>query len=106
MSASMSSPDDRATRLIRKATATPTLGFFRAFNFELYTRRAAQGRLQHAAWLTDACRNNAFVAVPGTVFFLGVLAYFAMEQSDRRQELQAEALAAQRRAQKLQLRES
>ena len=99
MSPSSGGADDRATRLIRKATATPTLGFFRAFNFELYSRCAVHTLLRAAAQAHVSCRSNAFVSVPGTVFFLGVLAYFAMERSDRKQEaLQAEAVEAQRRA--------
>jgi len=31
--------DARLTGFIRRATATPTLGIFRVFNFELYSRR-------------------------------------------------------------------
>jgi hypothetical protein len=105
---------------VRRNTAVPTLSFFRALNFELYTKCAAahaDARLRRtppqlcsppcvtpAVRLTrgdiGCVRGNAAVAVPGTVIFLGTLAYFAMLKSDeagREQERQAAAAAAGRR---------
>ena len=61
----MSAPppeQDRLTSFVRRSTERPTMSFFRALNFELYTR------------------NNLSVALPGTVLFAGVVAYFALQK--------------------------
>ena len=90
---------------LRRNTAVPTQSFFRAMNFELY-ERCAHASLGCAASprLTPRARSgNSAVAVPGTLIFVGVLAYFAMLKSDARatenERLAAEAAAARRREQ-------
>jgi hypothetical protein len=71
--------DSRASELIRRASAAPASRFFRVFNFELYSRRV---RLVVCGDDSRRYRGSAFVAVPGTLLFLGVLASMAMTRSD------------------------
>jgi hypothetical protein len=99
-------PPEKGKKLadfLRRNTAVPTQSFFRAMNFELYARCARrEPRVHCRSRLTPPPRSgNSAVAVPGTLIFVGVLAYFAMLKSDQhaaeQERLAAEASAARRR---------
>jgi hypothetical protein len=96
---------------LRRNTAVPTQSFFRALNFELYTRcgctrfaleaTAGRGCAQklNSVFVSRVCacalrrRGNTAIAVPGTLLCVGVFAYFAMMHSDEAAR-QRERLAA------------
>ena len=56
--------DRRLADWLRRSSAVPTQSLFRVMNFELYSK------------------GSSAIAIPGTVLFLGCLAYMAMERSD------------------------
>ena len=98
-------PPEKGQKLadfVRRNTAVPTQSFFRAMNFELYARCAPpRARVHDRLRLTLRPRSgNSAVAVPGTLIFVGVLAYFAMLKSDQR-VIEQERQAAKARREEL-----